>query len=76
MGRPTKKGPPARVQLIVARNLKALLEATWPKERSETAAMRKLAEKSRTSLSQIQRALLKPDASGRSPPSVWTRWSA
>ncbi len=56
MGRPRKSGPPARVQLIVARNLDALLNQRYVKHRSKTAQERAFAKDAQTSLSQIQRA--------------------
>lgn len=56
MGRPRKSGPTARVQGIVAHNLRILIGHKYAKAGSPTEAYKKLASAAGTSLSQIQRA--------------------
>lgn len=56
MGRPKKTGPPARVQAVIAHNLQVLIGVKYSKAKSSTDAHRQLANKTGTSLSQIQRA--------------------
>ena len=64
MGRPKKSGPPARIQLAIAHNLRTLIGRRYDKTKSLTEAHRKLAKDAGTSLSQVQRAIKGDSAIG------------